>query len=162
MPGAARFAKQGGVVSDGVCQWQSTLRPEWWLLPVAHEKTPGPLRAIQGFNVSSGDRIRTCDLEVMSLASYRAAPPRVVVVYGIIRTRYRRVKPRLLSFYQTDHKPLFTNTLQRRQPINNPTPVAGKHRQSVHRSGLTSGAKAAERCRRGASPESRSGPGIPW
>ena len=27
-----------------------------------------------------GDRIRTCDLEVMSLASYRAAPPRVM--YG--------------------------------------------------------------------------------
>jgi hypothetical protein len=27
---------------------------------------------------SCGDRIRTCDLEVMSLASYRAAPPRVV------------------------------------------------------------------------------------
>ena len=25
---------------------------------------------------SGGDRIRTCDLEVMSLASYRAAPPR--------------------------------------------------------------------------------------
>lgn len=27
---------------------------------------------------NGGDRIRTCDLEVMSLASYRAAPPRVV------------------------------------------------------------------------------------
>ena len=27
---------------------------------------------------SGGDRIRTCDLEVMSLASYRTAPPRVV------------------------------------------------------------------------------------
>src|ERR1700712_5809257 len=27
---------------------------------------------------SSGDRIRTCDLWVMSPASYRAAPPRVV------------------------------------------------------------------------------------
>jgi hypothetical protein len=26
---------------------------------------------------SGGDRIRTCDLEVMSLASYLAAPPRV-------------------------------------------------------------------------------------
>ncbi len=29
-----------------------------------------------GRKVSGGDRIRTCDLEVMSLASYRAAPPR--------------------------------------------------------------------------------------
>ena len=29
-----------------------------------------------GKHSSSGDRIRTCDLEVMSLASYRAAPPR--------------------------------------------------------------------------------------
>ena len=28
---------------------------------------------------SCGDRIRTCDLEVMSLASYRTAPPRVIV-----------------------------------------------------------------------------------
>ena len=28
--------------------------------------------------ISGGDRIRTCDLEVMSLASYRAAPPRVL------------------------------------------------------------------------------------
>ena len=28
---------------------------------------------------SSGDRIRTCDLEVMSLASYLAAPPRASV-----------------------------------------------------------------------------------
>ena len=28
---------------------------------------------------SGGDRIRTCDLEVMSLASYRTAPPRVAV-----------------------------------------------------------------------------------
>ena len=27
---------------------------------------------------SGGDRIRTCDLEVMSLASYLAAPPRVI------------------------------------------------------------------------------------
>ena len=27
---------------------------------------------------NGGDRIRTCDLEVMSLASYRAAPPRVI------------------------------------------------------------------------------------
>jgi hypothetical protein len=29
-----------------------------------------------GREKSGGDRIRTCDLEVMSLASYRAAPPR--------------------------------------------------------------------------------------
>ena len=28
--------------------------------------------------ISGGDRIRTCDLEVMSLASYRTAPPRVM------------------------------------------------------------------------------------
>jgi hypothetical protein len=30
--------------------------------------------------VSGGDRIRTCDLEVMSLASYLAAPPRVRIL----------------------------------------------------------------------------------
>ena len=29
-------------------------------------------------DTSGGDRIRTCDLEVMSLASYRTAPPRVM------------------------------------------------------------------------------------
>ena len=29
---------------------------------------------------SSGGRIRTDDLEVMSLASYRAAPPRAIVI----------------------------------------------------------------------------------
>jgi hypothetical protein len=38
----------------------------------AQQKTPQ--RALGG--KSGGDRIRTCDLEVMSLASYRAAPPR--------------------------------------------------------------------------------------
>src|SRR4051812_7546529 len=31
-----------------------------------------------GVFLNGGDRIRTCDLEVMSLASYRAAPPRVM------------------------------------------------------------------------------------
>ncbi len=53
----------------------------------AHEKTP----VLPGFASScefdattrnGGDRIRTCDLEVMSLASYRAAPPRVKKRYG--------------------------------------------------------------------------------
>lgn len=33
---------------------------------------------------SGADRIRTCDLEVMSLASYRAAPPRVIGVADVI------------------------------------------------------------------------------
>ena len=43
----------------------------------AQEKTPGS--RISRLRGSSGaGRIRTCDLEVMSLASYRAAPPRVV------------------------------------------------------------------------------------
>lgn len=36
----------------------------------------GPRRTVAGI-ISGGDRIRTCDLEVMSLASYRTAPPRV-------------------------------------------------------------------------------------
>ena len=38
------------------------------------------------FQRSCGDRIRTCDLEVMSLASYRAAPPRVVTSAETIET----------------------------------------------------------------------------
>ena len=32
--------------------------------------------------ISGGDRIRTCDLEVMSLASYRTAPPRDICMSG--------------------------------------------------------------------------------
>ena len=34
--------------------------------------------------LSGGDRIRTCDLEVMSLASYRAAPPRTDIVASTV------------------------------------------------------------------------------
>ena len=48
--------------------------------PNLHEKTPAVDNATTGVLKSGGDRIRTCDLEVMSLASYRAAPPRVVDV----------------------------------------------------------------------------------
>ncbi len=43
----------------------------------AHEKTPRS-RASLPWGSSGGDRIRTCDLEVMSLASYQTAPPRVM------------------------------------------------------------------------------------
>ena len=47
----------------------------------AQEKTPGSrISRLRG--LSGGDRIRTCDLEVMSLASYRAAPPRDNVLEG--------------------------------------------------------------------------------
>jgi hypothetical protein len=39
---------------------------------------------------NGGDRIRTCDLEVMSLASYQTAPPRVIVSIPAGEThRYR-------------------------------------------------------------------------
>ena len=51
-----------------------------------HEKSPGGgpgldlltrgERLFAVADLSCGDRIRTCDLEVMSLASYRTAPPR--------------------------------------------------------------------------------------
>lgn len=44
----------------------------------AHEKTPGE-RCSFLWGSSGGGRIRTDDLEVMSLASYQAAPPRVIV-----------------------------------------------------------------------------------
>ena len=51
---------------------------------------------------NGGDRIRTCDLEVMSLASYRAAPPRVVGLLaksdGIIATNVRPGKGRTPRF----------------------------------------------------------------
>ena len=45
-------------------------------IPKANEI--GPRSVLRGpISFSSGDRIRTCDLWVMSPASYRAAPPRV-------------------------------------------------------------------------------------
>ena len=70
-------------VSENYYELQAITKPCIDLPPIgiaAHEKTP----ALQGFTGccvakagDGGDRIRTCDLEVMSLASYRAAPPRV-------------------------------------------------------------------------------------
>src|SRR6202000_3249485 len=44
-------------------------------VPTRIETAPGEFSG--GRFASSGDRIRTCDLWVMSPASYRAAPPRV-------------------------------------------------------------------------------------
>jgi hypothetical protein len=50
-------------------------------LGMGARENPGvTISRLRGF--SGGDRIRTCDLEVMSLASYRAAPPRVIDVGG--------------------------------------------------------------------------------
>ncbi len=40
-----------------------------------------------------GDRIRTCDLEVMSLASYRAAPPRDVSRHCAARGKKLQAAP---------------------------------------------------------------------
>ncbi len=42
----------------------------------SYKQPPRPRLSRPGGYVSGGDRIRTCDLEVMSLASYRTAPPR--------------------------------------------------------------------------------------
>ena len=42
-----------------------------------------------GFYKSCGDRIRTCDLEVMSLASYRTAPPRVMCNVVIVQVGWQ-------------------------------------------------------------------------
>jgi len=49
---------------------------------IAHKKNPGKTGVCEWWRLyattrSGGDRIRTCDLEVMSLASFRTAPPRV-------------------------------------------------------------------------------------
>ncbi len=46
----------------------------------AQKKTPRS-RISLPWGFSGAGRIRTCDLEVMSLASYRAAPPRVIEEY---------------------------------------------------------------------------------
>lgn len=46
-------------------------------MPVTTRNPTGSKITGCGVIQSGGDRIRTCDLEVMSLASYRAAPPRV-------------------------------------------------------------------------------------
>ncbi len=56
----------------------------WGLEPQPHnrkKRNPCFAEACEGLRFlatphNGGDRIRTCDLEVMSLASYRAAPPR--------------------------------------------------------------------------------------
>ena len=45
---------------------------------------------------SGGDRIRTCDLEVMSLASYLAAPPRVSCI-----SPERAVPGRVIHYYSS-------------------------------------------------------------
>ena len=42
-----------------------------------------PISSLNFASQNCGDRIRTCDLEVMSLASYRAAPPRDVCVIDV-------------------------------------------------------------------------------
>ena len=59
--------------------------------------------ATLGFS-SCGDRIRTCDLEVMSLASYRAAPPRVK---GVGRWK-------ALDAFLAASRPFYTNHGRRR------------------------------------------------
>ncbi len=46
---------------------------------------------------SCGDRIRTCDLEVMSLASYRTAPPRDTNTQVLARTKCSRAAPGLVA-----------------------------------------------------------------
>jgi hypothetical protein len=53
--------------------------------PEKTRKSPVCILADRALPLCSGDRIRTCDLWVMSPASYRAAPPRVVVLLRTIR-----------------------------------------------------------------------------
>ena len=55
----------------------------------AMKKAPGEFSG--GLLASSGDRIRTCDLWVMSPASYRAAPPRVGEYNVTQRCRMRQI-----------------------------------------------------------------------
>src|SRR3954470_23510768 len=79
---------------------------------MARQRDRAPDRAGQGpYRVSSGGRIRTYDLWVMSPASYRAAPPRAVA-------RERR----LAVVRTTLHQPL--GGLQRGVVCTRP-PVAG-------------------------------------
>jgi hypothetical protein len=47
--------------------------------PKKSERALSAYSADRALPLCSGDRIRTCDLWVMSPASYRAAPPRAVV-----------------------------------------------------------------------------------
>ena len=49
---------------------------------------------------SGGGRIRTDDLEVMSLASYRAAPPRVILDI-LIKESHFRLRRERLSLHQS-------------------------------------------------------------
>ena len=75
-----------GVQKHCVLQWKRASRS--WLHSKLREIDPQGLEGIEDTNekghfplrenglMNCGDRIRTCDLKVMSLASYRAAPPR--------------------------------------------------------------------------------------
>ena len=47
---------------------------------VQQKSLQSPEGSVSRKSASSGGRIRTDDLEVMSLASYRAAPPRAIVI----------------------------------------------------------------------------------
>jgi hypothetical protein len=69
---AAEFAK-------GEVAWTCSFAFLLWLRQrAARAVWPGNLSRLKTWiTENGGDRIRTCDLEVMSLASYLAAPPRV-------------------------------------------------------------------------------------
>ena len=62
--------------------------------------TKGPVTEVTGPSRRSGDRIRTCDLWVMSPASYRAAPPRV----GSTRLHGRRAGLRTTPVTAPSHR----------------------------------------------------------
>ena len=69
-----------GAVAAGV-RGRSPPAGVWGLDPHRNsERARSAYCADRALPLCSGDRIRTCDLWVMSPASYRAAPPRVVVI----------------------------------------------------------------------------------
>ena len=76
--------------------------------------------------ISGGDRIRTCDLEVMSLASYRAAPPRDNKSVG-------RFRPTPV-FYSSDRRSLGVRIISSLVPTDN----SRMFLSSKHRIGCTS------------------------
>ena len=89
--------------------------PLWLRQRAARAAWPGNLsRLITRITENGGDRIRTCDLEVMSLASYLAAPPRVIwwpaarfVWPGLLLLAYRGPMGKVQPFNRPISLPLF-------------------------------------------------------
>ena len=125
--------KRGGGRSD-----DAERRNTWRTLGIlrrasgrAQKKTPRS-RISLPWGSSGADRIRTCDLEVMSLASYRAAPPRVIGEH-YCRLDARVPLSRSVIFSVFRKRSRSTLTLQYWRPADQPSGAAPARGRAIHR-----------------------------